>query len=186
MGWVTDINFQEGLGFHGVQIEKGFHTQVRWDLGIGGIDVGADGQIKAVYHNYPLEYLAEAKAAYEKDLLTFTGILDGNASKLHFHKGQLLNVDLFYGKYLESYVMTQLWAAGIKESGTFQHEQYKAGRNLDGSLGEMDGEKLKLALEVIRQQLDDSIVHQHPDIDPEIPREALAEYQRKGKVLKNL
>lgn len=184
MGWVTDINFNEDLDFHGVQIKKGTHTQVRWDIGIGNINIGADGRITSVDHYAPIEHKPAAKEAYEKNLLTFTGILDANIGKLHFQEGQLLNCDLLYGRYLESYVMNQLYSVKLKLTEVFKHPDYpERWKDLDSSVSEMDGKKLCIAMDVIRKQLEDGIVHQHPDIDPEIAAEALKEFQRKNKVL---
>lgn len=186
MGWVTDINFLEDLDFNGVKIKAGTSTQVRWDIGIGNINIDATGKIVDVDHYAPIENKPEAKKAYEQNLLTFTGILDATMGQLHFHKGQLLNCDLFYGRYLECYVLNQLRSVKLKTSEFFIHEDYPSHwKNLDSSIDEMDGNKLRIALDVIRKQLEDGIVHQHPDIDPENAAEALKEFQRKDKVLKD-
>jgi hypothetical protein len=186
MGWVTDINFLGDLDFNGVQIKAGTHTQVRWDIGIGNINIDATGKIVSVDHYAPIEYKPAAKEAYEKDLLTFTGILDANMSWLHFHKGQLLNCDLFYGRYLECYVLNQLHAVKLKTAESFKHVDYPEDwKNLECSVSEKEGNQLCIALDLIRKQLEDGIVFQHPDIDPDTAAEALKEFQRKNKVLKD-
>lgn len=182
MGWVTNINLDEDLDFHGCKAEKGHFTQVRWDIGIGDINIGADGKIRDVSHLYPFEYDLETKKAYEENLLTFTGIFDAAGGHMHFHKGEWLNADLFNGSYLDSYVMNQLYAANITYVESFKYPGHEQGKNLDCSVSEEDGEKLKLALEDIRKQLDDGIVHQHPSIDPAVARIALEEYRRKGPI----
>lgn len=186
MGWVTDINFEGDLDFNGVQIKAGTHTQVRWDIGIGNINIDATGKISSVDHYAPLEYKPEAKKAYEQNLLTFTGILDANMGKLHFHQGQLLNCDLLYGRYLESYVLTQLYSVKLKTTETFKHDDIPEDwRQLDCSVSEKEGNQLCIALDLIRKQLEEGIVFQHPDLDSEIAAEALKEFQRKGKVLQD-
>lgn len=180
MGWCTGINFEGDLDFNGVKIKAGTYTQVRWDIGIGDINIDATGKISSVTHYAPIEYIPTAKEAYEKDLLTFTGVLDANMAKLHFHKGVLLNCDLCYGRYLESYVMNQLQSANIKLTETFKHADYPEDwKSLDSSVSEVDGEKLRVAFEVIRTQMKAGVVYQHPNIDPEIATEALKEFQKK-------
>ena len=184
MGWVTNINFEGELQFRGLKISKGFHTQVRWDIGIGDINIDATGRIRSVSHLYPLEYKLEAKKAYEEHMMTFTGILDGTDTKLHFIKGQLVDADLFGGDCLEQYVMSRLHKADVNFSNNFHHEQDpEVCKGLDSSLSEEEGEKLKATLGEIRQQLDAGITFTDSDFCPETLKKAVQEWQRHDRVL---
>lgn len=96
MGWVTDITFPEGLEQDGTKIRPGMNTQVRWDIGVGSMQIGADGKIKpdSVWHGYPL--CLERKETYQKELATWTGYLETNMGVLFFKEGQLQYLDLSY------------------------------------------------------------------------------------------
>lgn len=95
MGWVTNIYFPEGLEQNGTKIIPGMSTQVRWDIGVGEIRIGADGKIKDdVWHGHPFD-LAD-KEAYQKELTNWTGYLDTNMGVLFFKEGQIQHLDLSY------------------------------------------------------------------------------------------
>lgn len=96
MGWITDISFPEGLEQNGTKIVPGMTTQVRWDIGIGNLTIGADGKIKeeGLWHGFPL--CLDQKEAYQKELLTWTGYLDTNMGVLFFENGQIRHLDLSY------------------------------------------------------------------------------------------
>lgn len=95
MGWITNISFPEGLEQNGTKIRPGMSTQVRWDIGIGDMRIGADGKIMAdAWHSHPL--CGKQKEAYQKELTTWTGYLDTNMGTLFFQDGQLKHLDLSY------------------------------------------------------------------------------------------
>jgi hypothetical protein len=95
MGWITNISFPEGLEQDGTKIRPGMSTQVRWDIGIGEMRIGADGKIKDdVWHGHPFDL--SAKEAYQKELANWTGYLDTNMGVLFFKEGQIQHLDLSY------------------------------------------------------------------------------------------
>ena len=111
MGWITDIRFPDGLEQDGTKIVPGMSTQVRWDIGIGSINIGADGKIRDdVWHGFPL--CLKQKEAYQKELTTWTGYLDTNMGVLFFKEGQIQHLDLSYenvGEWVINNVSTVDW-----------------------------------------------------------------------------
>ena len=95
MGWVTDITFVDGVELNDTKIRKGMTTQVRWDVGIGSINIDKDGKIVPdVWHGYPL--CLQQKEDYQKELASWTGYMDTNMGVLFFKEGQLQHLDLSY------------------------------------------------------------------------------------------
>lgn len=97
MGWIMDVNFKDEIKQHGHVIEAGAETQVRWDWGIGVINV-AGGRIVEVRTHHPLE--GTQKEEYEKDLLNFSGVIDSTSRTLCFYKGELANLDFINSQNL--------------------------------------------------------------------------------------
>jgi len=96
MGWITNISFPEGLELNGTKIIQGMSTQIRWDNGIGRLSIDKTGKIipDSVVHHFPLS--DEEAVAYQKELATWTGILDTNMGPLFLKEGQLHHLDLSY------------------------------------------------------------------------------------------
>lgn len=95
MGHITNVNFPDGVELNGTKIRPGMTTQVRWDLGIGTINVDGQGKIKPdIWHCHPL--CGKEEEAFKKDLLVWTGVIATNMGGLFFKEGQLVHLDLSY------------------------------------------------------------------------------------------
>jgi hypothetical protein len=111
MGWITNINFLDGVELNGTKVARGVGTQVRWDLGIGGFNIDKNGKILPdVWHGHP--FAGKAKDDYEKELANWTGPMDTTMGVLFFKEGQLCHLDLCLddvGSYLLNHTGTD-WA----------------------------------------------------------------------------
>jgi hypothetical protein len=94
MGNITNVYFPEGLEQDGTKIRPGMSTQVRWDIGIGDINIDVSGKICYVHHWFPLR--GEGGEEYAKELFSWTGFLDTNMGVLFFENGQIRHLDLSY------------------------------------------------------------------------------------------
>lgn len=108
MGWITNIIFVDGVELNDTKVCKGMSTQVRWDLGIGTINIDKNGKILPdVWHGYPL--WTPEKENYEKELANWTGPMDTTVGVLFFKEGQLCHLDLCIddvGSYLLNHTPT--------------------------------------------------------------------------------
>lgn len=153
MGWIMDVNFKDEIEQHGHLIEAGSETQVRWDLGIGVINI-AGGRIVEVHTHHPLE--GTCKEEFEKDILNFSGVLDSTSRTLCFYKGELVNLDFINSQNLGIYVQSALH----DETGTsLNRVKHLNGSVLDRS--HPDPDKMMEVFATLRKELSEGIVRPH-------------------------
>lgn len=153
MGWIMDVNFKDEIKQHGHVIDAGAETQVRWDLGIGVINVSG-GRIVEAHTDHPLE--GTCKEEFEKDLLNFSGVIDSTSRTLCFYKGELANLDFINSQNLGIYAQVFL----NEETGTsLNPTKHADGSVLDRS--HPDPDKMMAVFEALRKELNEGIVRPH-------------------------
>lgn len=174
MGWIMDVTFDSALEVNGFKVRAGDSTQVRWDLGIGSIRVGADGKISEVYLAHPADSGHEHDE-YVKMLSEFSGVMDSTSFALCFYKGQLVHLDFVNGHALWGYLQTYLYKETGSIAGSFK---FANGSSLDSS--HPDPEKFMSVINKLREELNEGIVRAEEEVDKE---EILAEWRDKTRCI---
>lgn len=144
MGDITNVLFTGEINLDGVKIQAGMTTQVRWDLGIGSMNIDGNGKIVMVDHYWPLP--EDLRAAFNEEMLGYTGVLDANIGQLIFHQGQLTFLDLTVADDAVRAVLSATIAGRPKWKDW-------SGHPMPASIDEDDWLALKASLEQSRKDL---------------------------------